>query len=172
MEPQHMKYVDLKGRELPLGGLDAQERRLVAELQQRAKSHPDWDDFENYWTAAVASFYDARGLPRRESREKLVYKIAQDLSSRLAVSAGLARPPDYRDELEEIIRMSFPTRREFCKATGLSEDMLSHVLAHRKHLAIDTLSQALDRIGFQLRIVPRRESAVSSGVGSGGSEDE
>jgi uncharacterized membrane protein YccC len=165
-------YLDLKGRELPLGRLDGEERRLIAELEQRAKSRPDWDDFENHWTATVAAFYDARGLSRRESRETPVYKIAQDLSSRLAVAAGLAQPPDYRDELKEIIRTSFPTRREFCKATGLSEDMLSHVLAHRKHLAIDTLAQALDRIGYALRIVPRREEVVSQGVRSGGTGEE
>ena len=39
-------------------------------------------------------------------------------------------------------------------ATGLTEDMLSHVLAGRKHLAIETLSEALQKIGFSLRIVP------------------
>jgi hypothetical protein len=148
-------YVDQKGREWPLGGLDPQERKLVAELQQRAKGGPDWNDFDNYWTTRVAAFYDGRGLSRRESRETVVYKVAQDLSGRLAVAAGLARPPDYRDELEQIIHKSFRTRREFCAATGLSEDMLSHVLAHRKHLAIDTLAQALERIGYALRIVPR-----------------
>jgi hypothetical protein len=160
-------YVDLKGRELPLDGLDAQERQFVAELQQRAKSHPDWDDFENSWTATVAAFYDARGPARRESRETVVYKIAQDLSSRLAIAAGQARPPDYRDELEAIIRKSFRTRREFCAATGLSEDMLSHVLAHRKHLAIETLTQALDRIGYTIRLVPCREEPALHGNGAG-----
>src|SRR4051812_23299195 len=127
---QKKTYLDLKGRELPLDGLDEQERQLVADLQRRAASRPDWDDFENYWTAAVATFYDARGLARAASREMVVYQIAQDLSGRLAVAAGLARPPDYRDELAEIIRTSFQTQRAFCQATGLSEDMLSHVLAH------------------------------------------
>lgn len=29
------------------------------------------------------------------------------------------------------------------------------VLAGRKHLAIDTLSQALERIGYRLQITPR-----------------
>jgi hypothetical protein len=158
-------YFDLKGRELQLEGLDAQERRLLAELQQRAKSHPDWDDFENYWTAAVAAFYDARGLSRQASHETLVYRIAQDLSGRLAITAGMARPPDYRDELEEIIRRSFGTRREFCRETGLSEDMLSHVLAHRKDFAIGTLTQALDRVGYTLRIVPRQADPVLHGIG-------
>jgi hypothetical protein len=48
----------------------------------------------------------------------------------------------------------FKTRREFCEATGLSEDMLSHVLARRKHLAIDTLSSALEKVGYTLHIGP------------------
>ena len=74
---------------------------------------------------------------------------------RLAVAQGVARNPDYRDEIEELIRTRFKTRREFCEATGLSEDMLSHVLARRKHIAIDTLSEALSRIGCFLRIVPQ-----------------
>src|SRR5437868_59009 len=87
---QHRTYLDLKGRELPLDGLDAQETHLLAELQHRAASQPDWDDFENYWTATVASFYDVRGLARKESRETVVYKVAQDLSGRLAIAAGLA----------------------------------------------------------------------------------
>jgi len=33
--------------------------------------------------------------------------------------------------------------------------MLSHVLAGRKHIAIDTLSDALSRIGCALKIVPQ-----------------
>lgn len=64
------------------------------------------------------------------------------------------RAPDYRDELDELIRENFPTRRAFCEATGISEDMLCHVLARRKHLAIDTLNEALSRIGYTLRIQP------------------
>ena len=72
----------------------------------------------------------------------------------MAVEAGLARVPDYRDELDALIRSRFQTRREFCQATGLTEDMLSHVLSGRKHLAIETLSEALQKIGFSLRIVP------------------
>jgi hypothetical protein len=32
--------------------------------------------------------------------------------------------------------------------------MLSHVLARRKHLAIDTLNAALEKIGFTLHIAP------------------
>ena len=66
--------------------------------------------------------------------------------------------PDYRDEIETLVRTRFKTRREFCEATGLSEDMLSHVLAGRKNIAIDTLSDALSRIGCALKIVPQTGS--------------
>jgi hypothetical protein len=35
---------------------------------------------------------------------------------------------------------------------GLSEPMLSHVLAGRKDLSLESLSKALDRIGYRLQI--------------------
>src|SRR5207247_4226493 len=98
-------------------------------------THPDWCDFDNYRWRAIAEFYDARGVPRKVSRESVVYRVAQDLSSRLGLAGGLIRPDDYQGELEELIREKFPSRRAFCEATGLSEDMLSHVLAGRQELS-------------------------------------
>lgn len=155
-------YVDLRGQQFPLSDLDDEERKLVARLKRRVKSHPDWHDYENYWTRAVAEFYDTRGLTRKQSRQTAVYRIAQDLGSRLAIDAGLARLPDYRDELADLIHRRFKTRREFCQATGISEDMLSHVLARRKHMAIDTLVAALSRIGCTLRIMPMETTPSES----------
>jgi hypothetical protein len=172
---RHNTYVDLKGCEFSLSALDAEERKLVAELQAQYNNCPGWNKFENYWTKAVATFYAARGLTRRESRQTAVYKIAQDLGNRLAIAAGLARAPDYRDALEEIIRTQFHTRREFCEATGLAEDMLSHVLAHRKHLSMETLISALARIGYAIRIVPQTEElslCLNEGTDTGSSLDQ
>jgi hypothetical protein len=145
-------YVDLDGHEISLAGLDAEERRLVARLRRRARTHPDWTDFDNYWTREVGTFYDARGVPRRVSRESVPVRIAQDLSARLGVAAGLVRLGDWRDELEDLVREEFPTRRAFCEATGISEDMLSHVLAGRKDLSLGALTKALERIGYALHI--------------------
>jgi hypothetical protein len=154
-------YITIKGIRLDLSGLDADEIRLVRRLKQRARALADWDAFDNYWIAAVAAFYDARGLPRPESRKTVPYLIAQDLSNRIAVQSGLARLPDYRDELEELIRSKFASRKSFCEATGISESLLSHVLHRRKELAIDTLEQALAKIGYQLRIAPRAEPELA-----------
>jgi hypothetical protein len=144
----------LEGNPIGLTDLDAEEWRLLSRLRRRARTHPDWNDFDNYWMQAVADFYDARGMSRAASRRTAVYRVAQDLSSRLAVAAGLARPPDYRDQLDELIRVRFPSRRAFCEAAGLSEDLLSHVLAGRKHLSLETLSRALERIGYRLEFTP------------------
>ena len=154
-------YIDISGQEICLRCLDQEERKLLGRLRRRDVIHPDWIDFGNFWTKRVAEFYDARGLPRKVSLKTAVYRIAQDLSARLAVETGMARLPDYRDELEELVRTEFRTRRAFCKATGISEDMLSHVLAGRKDMSIRTLSEALNRIGYVLHIMPghRRRTA-------------
>ncbi len=139
---------------------DAQERSLLDDLRRRAADKPKWHEFENYWPLGVGRFYDDRGLTRKESIQTIVFQIAQDLSSRLALATGLARPSDYRDQLEEIARERFKTGREFCKATSLSEDMASHLFAGRKHLSIETLSQVVERLGCALRIVPIAENEV------------
>jgi hypothetical protein len=151
---QPTSYRDLRGKEIPLHNLDDDERHLVVELKARAAKQPPCNAFDNYWVKTVGDFYTRRGLGRRETTKTAPWKVAQDLSGRLAIAQGQARPPDYRDELDDLIQEHFPTRRAFCEATGLSEDMLSHVLARRKHLAIDTLNDALSRIGYTLRIEP------------------
>lgn len=151
---QPLIYMDFRGNPISLAYLDDEERKLIDRLKRRSHTHRDWNDFENYWTKRVAELYDKRGVPRKESCKTAVYKIAQDLGSRIGIEQGMIRAPDYRDELDALIREKFKTHREFCKATGISEDMLSHVLARRKHLAIDTLEEALEKIGCTLRIVP------------------
>jgi hypothetical protein len=156
-------YVDLDGHEIALAGLDAEERRLVARLCRRARTHPDWTDFDNYWMREVGKFYDGRGVPRRVSRDSAPARIAQDLSARLGIAAGLVRVGDWRDDLEDLVRKEFATRRAFCEATGISEDMLSHVLAGRKDLSLAALTKALERIGYALHIrkVPEVRPAVA-----------
>ena len=147
-------YTDLDGERISLTGLDADERRLVKGLRRRAKQKPDWNNFDNFAFRLVGEFYDARGVPRKVSVHSVPFRIAQDLSSRLGIDQGMIRPDDYRDELQELIDNRFSTRSAFCRATGIAPDMLSHVLAGRKDLSLETLSKALGRIGYRLRIVP------------------
>jgi hypothetical protein len=147
-------YKTLNGGAYSLADLDPEERRLANELVAKSRSVANWAEYANYYMRAVGDFYKARGLTRQEITKLPVWKMAQDLKGRLMVRAGEAVPPDYRDSLGALIRSEFPTQKAFCEATGLSEDLVSHVLARRKHLAIDTLSDALKRIGYRLQIVP------------------
>lgn len=150
-------YSDLHGRSFFLKELDSPQQTLIAEMQAEAENKPNSADFRNRWMARVGKFFTDRGLDRKETTNTTVWRIYQDLTSRLRIAEGWTKPGDYRDELEQIILSRFRTRREFCQATGLSEDLLSHVLAKRKNLSIDTLTEALDRIGYTLHISPRPE---------------
>jgi hypothetical protein len=150
-------YEDLDGNAILLSGLDSQERVLISRLRRRANANPDWNAFDNYWTTAVAAFYERRGLKRKAIPQTVGWRVAQDLSSRLGIAQGYIRPTDYRTELEDLVRTHYPSRRAFCQATGLSEDMLCHVLAGRKDLSLSALTEALGRIGYGLRIVPAQQ---------------
>jgi hypothetical protein len=156
-------YVDLKGNEWHLSRLDADERDLVNELKDRAERDADWYSFGNYWVKRVTSFYEDRGHTRQEIVASIPYRVGQDLASRIGVAQGKMRAPDYREELEALIRSRYQSRRAFCEATGLSEDMLSHVLAGRKDLSIEALSKAMSRIGFAVRLLPVAALAKANG---------
>ena len=146
-------YTDLRGQTFNLSDMGREELELFRQLRTDAEKL-DTAAYHNHWIQQVSQLLSARGLSRAEIVRTTLYRLAQDLGSRQQVQRGEARAPDYRDELEQIIREKFKTQRAFCEATGMSEDMLSHVLAFRKHLAINTLTEALARIGYGLRITP------------------
>ena len=62
--------------------------------------------------------------------------------------------PGYREQIVAIIESKFKSRREFCEVTGLLETMLSHMLKGRKEVSIPNLTEALEKIGYGLAIVP------------------
>jgi hypothetical protein len=151
---QASTYVDLDGYEYLLKTLHGDEQSLIQRLQDFATAHGDWVAYSNFWMPQVSKVYEKRGLTRDEITKTVGWRIAQDIGARLGLASGMMGPSDYRSEIEQLIVSRFKTRRAFCEATGISEDMLSHVLARRKNLALDTLQDALGRIGYSLRIMP------------------
>lgn len=164
-------YVDLDGEQYDLQALDADARCLFEAIQKsfkaalRSTGEPiqRWCDFDNGWMPLVDAYCKLRRVLDKNVTKTPIWRIATDLSGRLAVELGLARKGDYRDRLRRIIVEEFRSQREFCKATGISEDMLSHVLAGRKDLSMEALSKALERIGYTIRFAPtgkrRKKSA-------------
>jgi transcriptional regulator with XRE-family HTH domain len=154
-------YIDLEGMQWSLKDLDQKERRVLADFRKHAEGcqcasgdpAQRWCDFDNYRLPKIIALYESRGVSRSQIIRMPLYKIAQDMSGRLGIALGVVRKPDYRCRLSEIIDSRFKTRREFCEATGLSEDMLSHVLAGRKDLSMEALSKALERIGYTILFV-------------------
>ena len=155
-------YTDLHGRQYSLAELTKQEQAALQRLRKLAAGNPDWMDYSNKFVAEVEKLLPLTGKSRRELTQSVIYRVGQDLGSRLGVAQGKMRLSDYRDELQQLIATRFRTRREFCEATGLSEDMLSHVLAKRKNLAIDTLAEALAKVGFAIHITPMADITVST----------
>lgn len=155
-------YTDLHGKEHSLSGLTGPERSALARLKKLAAGNPDWMAYSNQLMVELEKLFPASGKTRRDFTQSVVYRVGQDIGSRLGVAQGKMRLSDYRDELQQLIATRFRTRREFCEATGLSEDMLSHVLAKRKNLAIDTLADALAKVGFAIHIRPVADISVSS----------
>lgn len=150
-------YTDLDGRTFDLGEFDAEERSLLTRFKRLA-GKLEAAEYQNKSLAAVAELYESRGLSRKQIIRQPLYAVLQDLGARRMVEQGEARLPDYRDQIEELIRTRFATRRAFCKATGLSEDMLSHVLSRRKNLSVESLNDALERIGYGIQIRPLAKS--------------
>jgi hypothetical protein len=151
-----------QGEGYDLSMLDEDERTLVRDLIAFAERHPDarTGEYRNYYIRRVGNFYESRGLSRTEVTETSVWQIAQHIAGRLMVASGVARDSDdYRDKLDELIRKRFGSRRNFCDATGISEDMLSHVLAKRKNLSIQALSDALAKIGYTIQIAQMPNSS-------------
>ena len=86
-------YTTIKDAAIALFDLDPDERRLVDELVAKAQSVTNWTDYANFYMSAVGDFYQSRGLTRKEIIALPVWRIAQDLKSRLMVAAGEARAP-------------------------------------------------------------------------------
>ena len=130
------------------------EAQLFEQAHRVYKESPDWLGFKQKWLNAALSYYDRINLPRREAIEKPLYRVIQDLGSRLMIRAGYAKMPGYREQIVAIIESKFKSRREFCEVTGLLETILSHMLKGRKEVSIPNLTEALEKIGYGLAIVP------------------
>jgi hypothetical protein len=90
-------HTTLRGLELDLASLTAEEAAVFDRARQAYDEAPEWHAFKQKWLTEVLAIYDRQKLPRREAVSKPLYRAVQDLGSRLMVQAGYAKMPGYRE---------------------------------------------------------------------------
>ena len=143
-------YRTLKNEIYDLTVLPSHQREIFEGAWDFYQQHPDWDKFTAFWLAQVDRLQPE--LTRQEITETAIFKICEDMDSRLAIEQGYARRSDYRDELQVVIDQRFPSRYAFCQTVGLDEGYLSRVLNKRQHISIKKLTQVLNTVGYELTI--------------------
>jgi hypothetical protein len=82
--PQNKKsHQTLRGEVISLEGLDRKEKIFFQEVLTFYSSKPDWTEFGGFWLAKVLDLYQPHRLTRPQIRKKPLYRVAQDLGSRL-----------------------------------------------------------------------------------------
>lgn len=142
MLTKQKEYLTLTGRRIDLSNLTPEERRCLAVVLEKYRSHPDWTRFAAWWTKELAKF----GVPH----DSALFKACDDLEARLGITQGKASPPDYRHCLLALIEERFGSRYRFCKETGIDQGHLSRILAGRSDFSMESLARILRSLGASL----------------------
>ncbi len=152
-------YTTLKGEKFDLDSLPEEQSNLWEKAEGYFQTAPEWTDFSTFWLRKVAKTFE--GLDRSEIVKMPIFKLCQDLESRLGIEQGYTREADYRDALRELIEVTFPSRYAFCKATGVNEGFLSHILRKDKNFSIPNLQEILEKMGYEMQITFEKKSTSS-----------
>lgn len=149
-------YKTLSGEIIDLDFLPGDHGQAYEEIKNYFDDQPHWNDFANFWMDKITSTVDSE---EENLAETVLFKIGQDLESRLGIQQGYVRPADYRDVLRDLIEIEYKSRYQFCKSTGVDEGFLSKILGKKKNLSIAKLEEVLEKIGYEFVI--RKKEVVS-----------
>ena len=154
-------YKTLNGEVFDLDKLTNKEKRIYAELKRHYDSNTEWTAFSNLWLTKIRKSF------KNEDPSLVVqtpiYKICQDLGSRLGLKQGYTKEPDYRDLLVDIIGSHFKSQYEFSKIVGIDPGYLSCVLAKKKHLSMEKLEEILGRTNYRIAFIESFEKGERRG---------
>jgi hypothetical protein len=152
-------YTTLKDEEFNIDELPPNHQKAYTAVRKHFDASMDWTDFANFWLNKM------RELTENGNKSGLVrsplYRICQDMESRLGIKQGYVRKGDYRDYLAMIIDLEFPSRYAFCKEVGLDQSFLSHVLNRDKDFSMEKLETILSRIGYEVALRKKTDHAGS-----------
>lgn len=141
-------YQTLSGQEFDLDLLSPEEQTVLKEVRKYYETSPPWGEFSDFWLRESQKLWE--GKDRRKTARSPLFKIFQDMGSRLGIKQGYVRKEDYRDRLLEIIEENFVSWYRFCQETGVDEGFLSRILHKKRHFSMETLSQVLDKLGYEI----------------------
>ena len=150
-------YTTLSNGKYDLDTLDNSHKDFIEKIIHYYKRNPNWNNFANYWHKEGQKIWKNKN--RKEVVKLPIFKICQDLESRLGIKQGYVRQADYRDELLKIIE-EYQSRYQFCRKTGIDEAFLSHILSKRKNLSIVKLQELLEKLGYEITFTKREHVTV------------
>lgn len=150
-----MIYATLTGRRYDLARLSPGERSFLAAVYRLFRQRPAWDEFSRGWVSLGREMlWKEADIPVGQP----VYRMCQDLATRLGIAEGRVARPDYRDRLADLIEERFGSRYRFCKETGVDQGHLSRVLAGKSDLSSRSLFGLLEALGVEFATVDREEA--------------
>jgi transcriptional regulator with XRE-family HTH domain len=149
-----MTYTTLTGRRYDLACLSPEERSFLAAVYRLFRQRPGWDEFSRGWVSlGRETIWKEAQMPVGQP----VYRMCQDLATRLGIAEGRVARPGYRDRLADLIEERFGSRYRFCKETGIDQGHLSRVLAGKSDLSSGSLLGLLEALGVEFATVDREE---------------
>lgn len=152
-------YKTLNGEVFDLDELTDELKTIYSVLKSHYDINTDWTEFTNLWITKVREAFSDK--QPSEIVEEPIYKICQDLDSRLGIRQGYTREPDYRDLLADIISLHFGSRYQFSKEIGIDEGYLSSVLNKKKNLSLEKLQEILKKMNYRIAFVEKVEEGVT-----------
>ena len=153
------EYRTLKNEVYNLDSLSEKEKKIYQEVHSYLEKNPDWTEFSTYWKDKLLEEFKDKRV--EEIANLPIFRICQDLSSRLGIKQGYIRKDDYRDKLLEIIDSNFRSRYEFCKKMGIDEGFLSKVLRNQRSLSLDNLLRILGAVGYEIEFKKKKEKVIA-----------
>jgi hypothetical protein len=146
-------YKTLNGEIFDFNQLTDEQKAIYNVVKSFYDTNPEWTEFSNFWITKIREAF-TNEEPSLVVEEP-IYKICQDLESRLGIRQGYAREPDYRDLLADIISIHFKSRYQFCKEIEIDEGYLSNVLNRKKHLSVEKLEEILERTNYRSAFIEK-----------------
>ena len=152
-------YKTLNSEFLNLDELTKEEKAIYNQVKSLYDTGREWSEFKNAWIGKVMAI--SKDIPSAEVVEQPIYKICQDLDSRLGIKQGYTREPDYRDLLDDVISIHFQSRYQFCKLMDVDEGDLSRILQKKKDFSVKRLQDILDKMNYRIALVERLKEPTS-----------